>query len=648
MVTGFLRRSGKTLIDSSNNKVILSGMINTFWLNNGALTPSGAMNNQTFYNIANATNKGNFLRCTLMSWAALEPSNGVYNQSTTNGFGYLDQLALWAQQNHVYILFSMAEFCNTNFPLPSWIAVSDQSTDEEGFFNINGNPTYNAMRNAYGAFLAYFANRYASNPFVLLEPFNEPYNGNSLFNSNNTNSSWLTAESKNYAATCAWLITQMVNAGYINPAIIPIPWVNNGYATISSLGNNINMAWDNHSYMAQTYISYSEWQSNLSGTVNTYQTTMGYPLILGEWGYVETNWITPVDDTTTYANQLTYIQTQSVAGYAWYFYADLNTSYFSSADVTWIWANIMAGGTGPPNTGGSGNATIPFSDNFTNLNNWIIVDGTFTLISGGVQGTNTTEALMYAGNLAWINYTVAAPITIPAAGEGSIVFRYQDSNDFYWAGLGPWGHQYSIGKKVNGTYSEIVGSGLQSANAAGTYNLQVVVVGSNIEFYVNGILVLTATDTSLASGAIGLRTFDSTMQAANVNVTTPTTPTYFVNWAITPISGNLPFTISFGGYLSRFSSIADPGPIVNGETIQIQAQAPGSSTWVNTGISETTGTGTSGNGYFSGTWKLTEPGIYPGAWQFRAYYAGNATKYLFGCDSKTRKRDLSRVNALIL
>jgi hypothetical protein len=132
--------------------------------------------------------------------------------------------------------------------------------------------------------------------------------------------------------------------------------------------------------------------------------------------------------------------------------------------------------------------------------------------------------------------------------------------------------------------------------------------------------------------------------------TTPIAPTqtYIVNWAITPTSGNLPFTISFSGYLSRNSSTPDTGTIVNGETIQVQAIVPGGSTWANTGITATTGAGPSGNGYFSGTWKLAEPTIYPGAWQFRAYYAGNTTKNLFGCVKGGKTRDLSKVNALIL
>jgi len=134
---------------------------------------------------------------------------------------------------------------------------------------------------------------------------------------------------------------------------------------------------------------------------------------------------------------------------------------------------------------------------------------------------------------------------------------------------------------------------------------------------------------------------------AIVSVTTPITPTYFVNLAIIPTSGNLPFTINFGGYLSRFNNTPDTGTIVNGEIIQVQALVPGGSTWVNTGINATTGPGTAGTGYFSGAYQLAEPTIYPGAWQFRAYYAGNPTKYLFGCQT-TQKRDLRKVNALIL
>jgi len=81
---------------------------------------------------------------------------------------------------------------------------------------------------------------------------------------------------------------------------------------------------------------------------------------------------------------------------------------------------------------------LPFSDNFANLNAWTVQDGTWTVVSGGVKGTSSFEALMYAGSKSWTDYQVAVPVTISAGGEASIVFRYSDSNDFYWAGMGCW------------------------------------------------------------------------------------------------------------------------------------------------------------------------------------------------------------------
>jgi hypothetical protein len=130
-------------------------------------------------------------------------------------------------------------------------------------------------------------------------------------------------------------------------------------------------------------------------------------------------------------------------------------------------------------------------------------------------------------------------------------------------------------------------------------------------------------------------------------ITTPITQTYILNWTVTPPSGNLPFTISFSGYLSRSSSSPDTGTVVNGESIQLQVMSPGGSTWSSV-LSITTAAGPSGQGYFVGTLQMAEPGFYPGGWQFRAYYAGNTTKNLFGSSKSKKIRDLSRVNALIL
>jgi hypothetical protein len=170
-------------------------------------------------------------------------------------------------------------------------------------------------------------------------------------------------------------------------------------------------------------------------------------------------------------------------------------------------------------------STSPFTDNFANLNAWTVVDGTWTLVGNGAQGTSSTEALMYAGSASWTDYQITAPVTISAGGEAAIVFRYNDQNNFYWAGLGCWGNQYSISKSVAGTDSEITNSGTSASNPAGTYTLEVVAQGTTISFYVDNVLELTTTDSSLTSGAIGFRTYDSTMQVGNVDVSSVTTPT---------------------------------------------------------------------------------------------------------------------------
>jgi hypothetical protein len=229
--------------------------------------------------------------------------------------------------------------------------------------------------------------------------------------------------------------------------------------------------------------------------------------------------------------------------------------------------------------------TLPFADNFANLNSWTIVDGTWAIINGGVQGKSSAEALMYAGSKSWTTYQITAPVTIVAGGEASIVFRFSDSNNFYWTGIGPWGHQYSISKVVGGTYSEIVGSGSASSNGAGTYTLEAVVQGSTIKLYVNTNLVLTSTDQTFASGAIGLRTFGTTMQIERISVfipapiPTPTpsptpTPTPTPTTTTTPTSAPTPTPTTTPSQTTSPTPISSPTPIASPTPLPTSTQPP--------------------------------------------------------------------------
>jgi len=166
--------------------------------------------------------------------------------------------------------------------------------------------------------------------------------------------------------------------------------------------------------------------------------------------------------------------------------------------------------------------TLPFTDYFANLNKWTVVDGNWEPLLGMAQGSGPSEILMYAGSTAWTNYDVSSNMRIVNSGEASIVIRYKDPVDFYWLGLGCWGHEYSISKVVNGVYQEIAYSGLASEVMVGRwYSVSAVAVDNVLQLYVDGANVLEVQDNSLSSGAIGFRSWGGSMQASFVDAQTP-------------------------------------------------------------------------------------------------------------------------------
>jgi hypothetical protein len=125
-----------------------------------------------------------------------------------------------------------------------------------------------------------------------------------------------------------------------------------------------------------------------------------------------------------------------------------------------------------------------------------------------------------------------------------------------------------------------------------------------------------------------------------VTVVVNTIATYFYNFAMSPLSGNAPFTINFSGYLSDYSNGVGDLAALNGETITIQQLIGG--VWTNTGVAVTTATNGTTPGYFSGSLAITLAAYPPGSYQFRANYAGNTTKGLF---SSVGNPQLAGVNA---
>lgn len=146
-----------------------------------------------------------------------------------------------------------------------------------------------------------------------------------------------------------------------------------------------------------------------------------------------------------------------------------------------------------------------------------------------LDGNSTGEALITVGYQPWTDYVVTTQATVQAdsasSRDASLVVRYNSPTDFYYAGIGNWGHFASISKVVGGVQQELAFKGLASEVAFGTpYNLKVIVVGNKIQLYVNDVLQLEFTDASFSSGGVGFRMFGSHVQYTFIDAVASTAP----------------------------------------------------------------------------------------------------------------------------
>ena len=193
-----------------------------------------------------------------------------------------------------------------------------------------------------------------------------------------------------------------------------------------------------------------------------------------------------------------------------------------------------------------------FSDDFANLSNWNVVNGAWSVSGGVLQGVAPNEnCLIWAGDTSWTNYQLTAYGSKLNSGNViGVVVRYTNPDNFYWMGLGCWGHKFSISKMDNGTGTELASSGLINEVEVGRwYMISAVVVDSTLQLFVDGVKVLEVQDNSLPNGAVGFITYDGTMQAKELAVqTTALDPDSWPIWRNDP---------SHSGYTTS------TGPITN-------------------------------------------------------------------------------------
>jgi len=167
----------------------------------------------------------------------------------------------------------------------------------------------------------------------------------------------------------------------------------------------------------------------------------------------------------------------------------------------------------------SGSFTISYAYihyDFDESLNWTVDSGTWSVLNGSLDGFSNAEGLTYTSDIVWKDCMLTAKVKIAAdspTAEAAFCVRVADSENFYWAGLGCWGHRVSISRVIDHVPEELVFSGDGTGVVKDVwYVLSIEVSGDTIMLYVNDVLELVtwrARDSSLANGGVGIRTWNS-------------------------------------------------------------------------------------------------------------------------------------------
>ncbi|HYH03933.1 MAG TPA: right-handed parallel beta-helix repeat-containing protein, partial [Bacillota bacterium] len=256
------------------------------------------------------------------------------------------------------------------------------------------------------------------------------------------------------------------------------------------------------------------------------------------------------------------------------------------------------------------NAATLFSDNFDdgNSSGWTVQSGTWSVVqdSGSYvfYQSGMSEGRAAAGTASWTNYAVEAKVKVDnfnGSNRAYVCARYKDGNNYYAASLyNSSGGKLEIRKKVNGSSSTLTSKSYPLTTGT-WYTVKLEVNGTSLKMYVNGTLQLSASESSLTSGGIGLIAFKTVTKFDAVTVTdagstTPTsTATNTSAPTVTPTSTStvIPTTtptstpVASALYVATYGNDSNPGTIDKPfKTIQKadSVATPGITIYVRSGV----------------------------------------------------------------
>jgi hypothetical protein len=168
-------------------------------------------------------------------------------------------------------------------------------------------------------------------------------------------------------------------------------------------------------------------------------------------------------------------------------------------------------------------SNILLADDFesgTISSEWKIEDGTYAVQNGILMATHVNAGVS-AGDASWTDYSIESKVRLNNDGAyGGIMFRYQNLQNNYWLRLykpASGAARAELIRRVNNAATVVTTYNYAFARNV-WYNLKVVVRGSQIRVYLDDNKIIETTDTTYASGKIGLRNLTQTMSADDVVV----------------------------------------------------------------------------------------------------------------------------------
>ncbi len=229
---------------------------------------------------------------------------------------------------------------------------------------------------------------------------------------------------------------------------------------------------------------------------------------------------------------------------------DLFNDYFDDGDYAG-WTIVDEGTLGPPPSV------------------WSAASGTMVQSSNIYGGLEAPAELAkpgtyayYSGGMSWMNYQLDLVIRSEDNDGFGVMFRYQNSDNYYRFGWDGQRNYRCLVKKAGGVFSWLAADSVPYITGQ-TYQLRIVAQGPLLEVWIDGTLIFSVTDSALISGSIALYSWANQGSCFDDISVEP----FFI----------LPPTIS--------SVTATPSTIMHGQTSQLQVVAsdpdsgPGSLTY---------------------------------------------------------------------